>query len=154
MARHRSDPGGGARITLAVTTVVVALALLAVGGYTLVGALSTKSGGTDAGSAGASSSSSAHSSPSARPPVLAITVTGNQCDIFVSTPGNADILVNRTFQHGETFIADQPRLQVAISDGGGVEIRVNGVRRPAGKPGQRLSFIATNDGSKPTDRGR
>ncbi|GAB3969625.1 hypothetical protein GCM10029978_041280 [Actinoallomurus acanthiterrae] len=82
--------------------------------------------------------------------MLTITVTGKQCDIFVSTPGNADILVNRTFEHGETFIADQPRLQVALSDGGAVEIRVNGVRRPAGKPGQQLSFIATNDGSKPT----
>ncbi|MEV0398846.1 hypothetical protein [Actinoallomurus sp. NPDC050550] len=150
MARHRSDPRGGARITLAVTTVVVALALLAVGAYAMVDALRTKSGATDAASAGASSSSSADSSPSARPPVLTITVTGKQCDIFVSTPGNSDILVNRTFQHGETFIADQPRLQVAISDGGAVEIRVNGVRRPAGKPGQQLSFIATNDGSKPT----
>jgi hypothetical protein len=142
MARHRTDPRGGARIVIAVGAVVTALVLLAVGAYALFDALEGKpeAGSTRASSVGASPSRST-------PPVLAIKVTGKSCNVFVSTPGNTEVLVDRVLQHGESFFSDEPRLQVAISDAGAVEIRVNGERRPQGRTGQQLSFTATNAGA-------
>lgn len=142
MARHRTDPRGGARIAIATAAVVAALALLTVGAYALFGALDTQPNHGATGGASAAASSS-HSPPSA--PALAITVTGEACNVFVSIPGNSDILINRTLQHGESFVVDQPHLDVVISDGGAVDILVNGVRRPPGRPGQQLTFTVTSD---------
>jgi hypothetical protein len=143
MARHRTDPRGGARIVIAVGAVVTALVLLGVGSYALFGALNPKApsdGGVRAGSVNASPSHS-------KSPVLAITVTGKACNVFVATPGNDQVLVNRLLQHGESFFSDEPRLQVAVSDAGAVQIRVNGVPRAPGRPGQQLSFSVTGAGA-------
>lgn len=142
MARHRTDPRGGARITIAAAAVIAALALLTVGAYALFGALDTQPNRSTTGVASAGASSSHSASPA---PALAITVTGKACNVFVSAPGNTEILINRTLQHGESFVADQPHLDVVISDGGAVDIRVNGVRRPPGRAGQQLAFTVTSD---------
>jgi hypothetical protein len=140
MARHRNDPRGGGRVAVAATAVVGALALLSAGGYALYGALHTGPQAEASASTGASPGASSRSPA----PTLAITVTGRQCDVFVSTPANRNVLINRTLQHGETFFSDEPRLDVVVSDGGAVDIRVNGRPRPAGSPGQQLSFAVTS----------
>jgi hypothetical protein len=146
VARHRTDPRGGARITIAITAVIVVLTLGTVGGYALFTALTAPP--TTTGAAATSPTSSptrpAASTPS-RPHVLAITVTGQQCHVFVATPGTTDIIIDQTLQHGESFFADQARLAVVVSDAGAVDILVNGVRRPPGRPGQRLNLTVTSD---------
>lgn len=142
MARHRSDPRGGARIAVAATAVAGSLALLSAGGYALYGALQTGPRAGASASAGASPDTGSRSSA----PTLSITVTGRQCDVFVSTPANQNILINRTLQHGESFFSDEPRLDVVVSDAGAVDIRVNGQARPPGTPGQQLTFSVTGGG--------
>jgi hypothetical protein len=146
MARHRTDPRGGARIAIAAAAVLMMLALLGVGVYTLSSALDTRPTPGTTGAAPADASSPSQSPP----PVLAIRVTGQQCQVFVSAPGNSDVLINRVLQHGESFVADQPRLDVVVSDAGAVDIRVNGVRRPPGTSGHQLSFTVTGGGTPAT----
>lgn len=141
MARHRTDPRGGGRIAVAATAVVGALALLSAGGYALYGALHT---GPGASASAASTGASPGASSRSPAPTLSITVTGRQCDVFVSTPANQNVLINRTLQHGESFFSDEPRLDVVVSDASAVDISVNGRPRPPGNPGQQLSFAVTS----------
>jgi hypothetical protein len=70
-----------------------------------------------------------------------MTVTGAQSQVFVSVPGSGDVLLNRVLQHGETVRFDQPKLLVALGDGGAVQVRVGGVLQPPGVAGQPQNFL-------------
>jgi hypothetical protein len=80
--------------------------------------------------------------PTPTPATLAVTVTGANCQVFVRVPGG-DILVNRSLAHGESVRFDDKALSVVLSDGGAVQVYVNGHLRPAGPAGQRAEFTAT-----------
>jgi hypothetical protein len=80
--------------------------------------------------------------PAPGPATLAVTVTGPSCQVFVRVPGG-DILVNRSLTHGESVRFDDQALSVVLSDGGAVQVYVNGHLRPADPTGRRAEFTAT-----------
>jgi ferric-dicitrate binding protein FerR (iron transport regulator) len=72
---------------------------------------------------------------------LTVTVTGPKCQVFVQVPGG-DILVNRSLVRGESVRFDERQLSVVLGDASAAQVYVNGRLRPAGKPGQRVTFTA------------
>lgn len=81
--------------------------------------------------------------PPAKPPTLAVQVTGAASYVEVRLP-NRTLLVGNTFGHGKRFTFTQPTLDVVIGDAGAVRLDINGVTRsPAGRPGQVLRFRVT-----------
>lgn len=104
--------------------------------------------GNASDSAGASGSGPTSKRPAARPtsgpqaaPTLQLNVTGDRSRVFVRIPGG-DVLLDDTLTHGRHAEFDQAALDVVISDGGAVQVTVDGRQRPLGKSGQRLQFTA------------
>jgi hypothetical protein len=122
---------------------MIAITLLVVGGYALVKAVDTST--ADPGAAGAAPQASPRRTSPSAVPVLAITVTGARCRVYVGVPGGGEVLVGRVMLQGETFVTDKRRLDVVVDDAGAVQIRVNGTVRPVGQPGQRVAFSVDGD---------
>lgn len=125
---------------------VLALALLVVGGMALLNAL-TSSGSSDAGSAATSASVSPSESAS-RPPKqtrtpqqtaaaastpLLIRVVGSPTQVFVRVSGSGEVLQQGTLNTGEARQYEQAPLDVVAINGASVEVTIYG-RKQAPKP--------------------
>ncbi|MFI0354531.1 hypothetical protein [Actinomadura sp. 9N407] len=155
MGRHRSDPRGLARILIAVVAVVLALALLVVGGMALVNALTSSS--NDPGPAGTAASTdpggaepkaSASATPSATRSAqttgtsgvpLVIRVTGAPTQVYVRVTGTGDVLQQGVLRTGEGRQYDQAPLAVVANNGGSLDVVIYGKtqeRKPDGVRGE------------------
>lgn len=132
---------------IAAGSIALILALLAVGGYALYGALTSKTQpppGVAVGTTPSAPASVGTASPAA-PPTLELRVTGPRSDVLVRVPGGR-VLLQRTLVRGQTVRFDDPRLDVTLGDAGAVQVIVNGTPRPRGRPGQRTEFTVTRGG--------
>lgn len=134
------------------------VALLAGGGYTLHGALTTKptpppaslsSSGDDASPrpsvfAAASPNSSQRASRDEPAPTLALRVTGDNCYIQVET-ADGTVLIDKTLTRGERWTTDKTPLDVTVGDSGAVEVFVNGERREQGGSGELETFQVSRE---------
>lgn len=141
---HRRSLRGATAAALAGIVVLVAAA-----GFATYGIWSrarepatARQAGSTAARTGAPSPATAATSSSA--PTLALTVTGPSCEVFVGVPGG-DVLVNRVLVRGQSVRFDDLRLNVALSDGGAVQVYVNGRPRPPGPAGVRVQFSAVRE---------
>lgn len=150
--RHRADPKGHGHYLAAALGVFLFVALLAGGGYTLHGALTTRpetpaaslSNGPEGATPAPSSSIFAQASPDASTaPTLALRVVGKRCYVRVETP-EGRVLLDRTLTQGEQFTKDSRELKVTVMDSSAVEIFVNGDKRKLGEQGIE-TFTASRD---------
>lgn len=157
MGRHRNDPLGHSRYVIGVGAVVLLLALVGLGVYAFHGAWSTSSDEPTlrAGSqsqparttkpAGGNGPSTSASSASGAAPTLQLLVTGTRAHIVVRAPGG-DVLMDQNLKHGEHATFSQPALDVVLSDGGAVRVKVHGKLRSPAKSGQHEQFSITPQG--------
>lgn len=135
---------------------VLLLALVGLGVYAFHGAWSTSSEQPTLGSGAAQSEQtgdkSAGDSPSASPssksgsaPTLQLLVTGDQAHVVVRAPGG-DVLMDQKLKHGEHATFSQPALDVVLSDGGAVRVKVHGKLRDPGESGRHEQFSITAGG--------
>jgi hypothetical protein len=113
VGRHRPDPRGHARILIAVVAVVLALALLIVGGIALFGALSNQSAASGPTSTVVTQTRQSATSPAGIHALL-IRITGGAAQVYVSTPGNAQTLYKGPLNHGEVRYFDLPEMVVVV----------------------------------------
>ena len=137
---------GLARIAIAVLAVVVAFALLIIGGIALWGALTSKDGEKSAAATSPTPSGGASKgagTTTARPSHSAGQV-GNtiivhclitQCPVFVSGPGPSDVVFNGNLTRDERRIWNETRLTVAVQDASTVTVTINGRLQPRGGHG-------------------
>jgi len=129
--------------------VVLALALLVVGGMALVNALTsdggdqpgptgsaTASGGTPHSATAPSKAASASATASAAMP-LVIRVVGAPTNVVVTVPGTGEVLRRGVLNTGEAEQYDKAPLNVVVSDSGSVEVTIYGELQPRGGAGQR-----------------
>ncbi|MQA87898.1 MAG: DUF4115 domain-containing protein [Streptosporangiales bacterium] len=155
--RHRADPKGHGHYLVGALGVFLLVVLLAGGGYTLHGALTTKpqtpAGSLSSGPQGEqepapSSSVRAQASPDASgatTPTLALRVTGAKCYVKLETP-DGRVLLDRTLNRGESFSKYSNELKVTVGDSSAVDVFVNGKKREAGEQGGIETFNVTRDG--------
>ncbi len=141
---------GLARIAIAVLAVVLAFALLIIGGIALWGALTGKDD-KDKPNAAATSSGSAAATSSDTKPSTTSSQVGNtivvrclvsQCPVFVSGPGANDVQFNGSLSQNETRIFNETHLTVAVQDAGGVSVTINGHVQPRGQRGEAHTYEA------------
>jgi hypothetical protein len=154
VGRHRSDPRGLARILIAAIAVVLALALLVVGGLALVNALTSSSSdpGQEGGTAGTvepgASAASESASPApqqtrsartaaATPTPLVLRVVGAPTQVFVRVSGSGEVLQQGTLNTGEARQYEQAPLDVVAINGAAVEVTIYGEKQPAKAAGTR-----------------
>lgn len=154
--RHRADPKGHSHYLVGALGVFLLAGLVAGGGYTLHGALTTSPEPPPAAVMTDDPPSSepsvfAAASPKQRasrnddsPPTLAVRVVGERCYVNVTT-ADGKTLVDRTLTSGEQFVTDRSNLQVTIGDSGAAEILVNGEERERGERGELETFTVGND---------
>jgi hypothetical protein len=124
---------GIARLALAGLACVALLALIGLGVRALIDSLDT--GGA------AAPTPSATGSPTQVPTVY-IECRREVCaTVFVRVPGG-DVLLDRELMRGERASFADEALDVVLSDGSAVVVRVNGVPRSPGRPGEREAFTA------------
>jgi hypothetical protein len=125
---------------IAVTAVVLALALLIVGGIALFGALTNQSAAPgptptvvtqtrQSGKVSATSPAGLHA--------LLIQVTGGAAQVYVATPGNAQTLYKGPLNHGEVRYFDLPEMVVVVDPAENVEVRIHGKTVSKGKAGKQ-----------------
>jgi hypothetical protein len=130
--------------------VVLALALLVVGGVALWGALTSEPAAPSPGSTRAEPPASTEAAPSSRQPQSATTSRTNEalvvrcrvarCGVFISAiPGN-EVLFNGNLGQGETRQADEPRMNLVVSDGSAVDVFINGKLQAKGAAGKSKTF--------------
>jgi hypothetical protein len=140
VGRHRPDPRGHARILIAVAAVVLALALLIVGGIALFGALTNQSAAPgpsptvvskvpQSGGAATTEPAGAHA--------LLVRVTGQSASVYVSTPGNTQTLFKGTLNRGEVRYFDLPEMVVVVDPAENVEVQLHGKTVSKGKTGKQ-----------------
>ncbi|GAA4138972.1 hypothetical protein GCM10022416_24860 [Actinomadura keratinilytica] len=132
--------------------VMLALALLVVGGVALVNALNSDSQGgppeaaVTADSAGtpgteepAPTSSATSRSASATP--LVIRVVGAPTKVVVTMPETGEVLQQGVLNTGEERQYDKAPLQVVAADGGAVEVLIYGRQQPRATAGERKNWF-------------
>jgi hypothetical protein len=136
VGRHRPDPRGHARILIAVAAVVLALALLIVGGIALFGALTNQSaipGPSATAVTKAPQSGGASTTEPAGVHALFIRVTGASASVYISTPGNTQTLFKGTLNHGEVRYFDLPEMVVVVDPAQNVDVQIHGKTVSKGK---------------------
>jgi hypothetical protein len=132
--------------------VVLALALLVVGGVALWGALTSEPAAPAPGASRADPPASAEAAPSSRQRQSASTSTARVtealvvrcrsaggCRVFIaSTPGN-EVLFNGTLGQSETRQYDERRMALVVADAGAVDVYINGKLQPKA-PGERKTY--------------
>ncbi|GGL03487.1 hypothetical protein Sme01_65310 [Sphaerisporangium melleum] len=155
MGRHSSDPIGFARLLLVGLAILVLLALLALGGVSLVGSLNSDAvpsptaavaeSGPDVTAPPASPSPAGPiSSPGSEVPTVLVECQADLCPLFVRITGG-DIVEDRDLRRGQQAAYFQRALDVVLGDASTVYVEVNGVARPPGKPGERLTMKVKRD---------
>jgi hypothetical protein len=153
VGRHRPDPRGHARILIAAAAVALALALVVVGGVALWGALTSEPArpapATSQADPPAASAPQKTSTGRPRQPTTS-TATGGaalivrcraaKCGVFISSSPDNDVLFNGFMRQGEERRADEPRMNLVVSDSGGVDVIINGKLQPKGASGKRKIY--------------
>jgi hypothetical protein len=125
---------------IAVAAVVLALALLIVGGIALFGALtspSTHSGSSSTAVTSAPHSVSASTTLSTDVHALLVRVTGASASVYVSTPGNTQTLYKGTLNHDEVRFYDQAEMVVVVDPAQNVDVQIHGKTVSKGKTGKQ-----------------
>ncbi|HZB29732.1 MAG TPA: RodZ domain-containing protein [Streptosporangiaceae bacterium] len=150
MGRHRPDPRGHARIFIAAAAVALAIALLVVGGVALWGALSSEPASPAPATSQADPPAATQTRSTGRSRQQASTVPGGaalvvrcrvaRCGVFISSSPTNDVLFNGVMRQGEERRADEPRMNLVVSDSGGVDVYINGRLQPKGTAGKRKIY--------------
>jgi hypothetical protein len=132
--------------------VVLAIALLVVGGVALWGALTSEP-------ASPGPASSKADPPAAKPPTsrvpqsaskspaaeeaLVVRCRAAKCGVFITVPnnGNSNVLFNGFLAQGEVRRADEPRMYLVVSDASAVDVYINGKLQGKGTAGKRTYTI-------------
>lgn len=148
MGRHSSDPLGIARLVLVGLGVLVLVALIALGVFSLIGSLS--SGAEQAPSpapaavAPPSGDTPASAASAQVPTVLLECVRRNCPTVFVKITGG-DVLLDRDLAQGERFQSFDPKVDVVLADSASVRVQVNGTARSPGPAGERAEFTVSRE---------
>ncbi|HEU5157239.1 MAG TPA: RodZ domain-containing protein [Streptosporangiaceae bacterium] len=60
--------------------------------------------------------------------------------MFISSSPDNDVLFNGILRQGEERRADEPRMNLVVSDGGGVDVYINGRLQAKGAAGKRKIY--------------
>jgi hypothetical protein len=131
--------------------VVLALALLVIGGLALFRVFTSESDRDSGPKASPQNGTAVRVTKSAtRTPktttthTLALKVTGAPTRVTVIMPGGTNqVLLDQVLGTGEVRYFDQGPLEVVVANGSAVDIYVHGKRQPKGKPGQRTQYHVT-----------
>ncbi|MBX6769088.1 MAG: hypothetical protein IRY90_18390 [Actinomadura rubrobrunea] len=138
---------------------MLALALLVIGGIALVNALTSEPEGTPPGAAETAGSEknlgSADATPTRRSTAqsatatpLVIRVVGAPTRVVVTVPGTGEVLQQGVLNTGEARQYDKAPLQVVAADGGSVEVLIYGRQQPRAPAGERKSWFVPAKGSR------
>lgn len=130
---------------------VLALALLVVGGVALYGALTSEPAApgpaTSKAEPPAESSEparrvpqSASRSPQSRIDALVVRCRVARCGVFISSSPDNNVLFNGNLAQGEERQANEPRMNLVVSDGSAVDVFINGKLQPRGAPGRKKTY--------------
>jgi hypothetical protein len=126
---------------IAVVAVVLALALLIIGGIALFGAITNQSaapGPTPTVGVLARRSAKVPATTSmAEIHALFIKVTGGVAQVYVSTPGNAQTLFKGSLNRDEVRFFDLPEMVVVVDPAQNVEVQIHGTTVSKGTTGKR-----------------
>jgi hypothetical protein len=138
---------------IAAAAVALAIALLVVGGVALWGALTSEPARPGPATSQADPPAAARSTASAtarpRQPqtstaggggALLVRCRAAKCGVFISSSPDNDVLFNGIMRQGEERRADEPRMNLVVSDSGGVDVYINGKLQPKGTPGKRKIY--------------
>ncbi|HEX6469807.1 MAG TPA: DUF4115 domain-containing protein [Streptosporangiaceae bacterium] len=134
---------------IAVAAVVLAIALLVVGGVALWGALTSAPAKPGPGasradppavSGAASSKPRPAASSTSTTDALIVRCRAPRCGVFISSVPDGDILFNGTLKQGDERHADEPRMALVVSNAGAVDVFINGRLAPKGPPGKRKTY--------------
>jgi hypothetical protein len=128
--------------------VVLALALLVIGGLALFRVFTSESDGGGGPKTSPQNGTTVRVTRSAiRTPkttathTLALKVTGPPTRVTVIMPGGTNsVLLDQVLGTGEVRYFDQGPLEVVVANGGAVDIYVHGKRQPDGEPGRRTQY--------------
>jgi hypothetical protein len=136
---------GLARIAIAVIAVVVAFALLIIGGIALWGALTSKDGEKPNATSPTPSSASSATKSKAPPAgqvdnTIVVHCLATQCPLFVSGPTAADVQFNGNLGQNERRIFTGSHLTAAVQDASTVTVTINGKLQPRGGRGEAKNY--------------
>ncbi|QFY05536.1 hypothetical protein GBF35_01530 [Nonomuraea phyllanthi] len=144
MGRHRSDPMGAARLTVAVLAAGAVVTLLVIGARALVGSLgaAAERDRTSAATAAPATEIATEVATQAtvRVPTVRIECVAETCPIVTVRVPGGDVLQYREMSRGEEVSYYEPELEVVLSDAGTVRVTANGEARPRGEAGEREAF--------------
>ena len=134
---------------IAAAAVVLAIALLVVGGVALWGALTSdpepptpgaSQADPPAGAAAPSSNRQPQTATQSPAQALVVRCRAARCRVFIAVPPANDVVFNGTLGRGETRTADEARLNLVVGDGSTVDVFINGKLQPKGQPGERAKY--------------
>ena len=137
---------------IAAAAVALAIALLVVGGVALWGALTSEPARPGPATSQAdppANSGSARPSGKPKQPDTSTATGGNalvvrcraaRCGVFISSSPDNDVLFNGVLGQGEVRRADEPRMNLVVSDGSSVDVFINGRLQTKGAPGKRRIY--------------
>lgn len=64
-----------------------------------------------------------------------------RCGVFISSSPDNDVLFNGFMRQGEERRADEPRMNLVVSDSSGVDVIINGKLQPKGAAGKKIYTI-------------
>jgi hypothetical protein len=135
--------------------VALAIALLAVGGVALWGALTSKPARPSPAQSKADPPASSAAKPSGKAPqshsaagnsnALIVRCRVAKCALFISASPDNEVLFNGFITQGEVRQFDDPRMNLVVRDSSTVDVYVNGKLQPKSTPGKRQTYtiIAT-----------
>jgi hypothetical protein len=132
---------------IAIAAIVLAIALLVVGGVALRGALTSAPATPGPVTSNADPPASSGPATASRPrQTVASTATSDallvrcravKCGVFISSVPDNDVLFNGTLGQGDQRTADEPRMALVVSDGSAVDVYINGRLQKKGARGKR-----------------
>jgi hypothetical protein len=136
---------------VAAVAVALAIALLVVGAVALWGALTSEPAQPGPGSSKADPPAASQPVPSGKtkPPAtssvadgfaLVVRCRAARCGVFISSVPDNDVLFNGNLGPGEERHADEPRMNLVVSDGSSVEVYINGRLQAKGSPRKRKYY--------------
>jgi hypothetical protein len=148
VGRHRPDPRGHARILIALAAVALAIALVAVGGVALWGALTSKPARPSPTQSKADPDASAKptgTAPQSRSAAvkndaLVVRCRVAKCGLFISASPDNEVLFNGFIAQDEVRQFDDPRMNLVVRDGSTVDVYINGKLQPKTQPGKRETY--------------
>jgi hypothetical protein len=137
---------------IAAVAIALAIALLVVGGVALWGALTSEPAQPGPGSSKADPPVASQSVASGKVRSSATATTADdgyalvvrcrvaRCGVFISSVPDNDVLFNGNLGPGEERHADEPRMNLVVSDGSTVDVYINGRLQTKGSPNKRKYY--------------